>query len=105
MNICHSPSNSAAPKPAKANHRCARTSRLLFHTAQPPPLRRHASERGLVDDFDPAPHALMAHAAELVAGHSPLAWCVETSPEAGNIARHQHKIDVRPVDQETVHHI
>src|SRR5215813_10326477 len=105
MNICHSPSSSAAPKPVKANHRWARTSRLLFHTAKPPPLRRQARERGLVDDFDPAPHALMAHAAEFVAGHQTFARCVETRPEAGDVAWPQHQVDVRPVDKEAVHDI
>src|SRR5215469_1458299 len=100
MYICHSPSGSAAPKPAKANHRWARTSRLLFHTAQPPPLRRQASKCGLVNDFDPAPHALMTDAAKFVAGHQAFAWCVEARPEAGDIAGYQHQVDVCPVDQE-----
>src|SRR5271154_6283203 len=105
MYICHAPSGSAAPKAAKANQRWARISRLLFHTAQPPPISRHARERCLVDDLDPAPHALMTDAAKFMAGHQAFARYLETSVEARNVARHEHQIDVGPRDQEAMHHI
>jgi hypothetical protein len=59
--------------------------RSLFHTAQPPAICRQARERGLVDDLDPAPHALVAHAAEFMARHQTFASCLETRVEAGNV--------------------
>src|SRR6516165_7735924 len=105
MNICHSPSSSAAPKPTKANHRWAGTSRLLFHTAQPPPVCSQTCESRLVDDLDPAPHPLVPHAAKFVARHQALTGCLEARVEAGDIARHQHQVDVRASDQEAVHDV
>src|SRR6516162_4482077 len=105
MNICHSPSGSARPKPAKASQKWARISRLLLDTAQPLCSGRHLRKGGLVDDLDPAPHALVSDAAELVAGHVAFAGRPESRREAGDIARYQHEIDIGPGDQESVHHI
>src|SRR5271156_3135938 len=102
MYICHSPSSSAAPKPPKASQKWARISRLLCNTVDPPPIRRQFLERGLVDDFDPRPHALMADAAEFVARHIDLGRGAESRGGRRDVSRHQHRIDVAVFDQEAV---
>ena len=48
------------------------------------------------------PHALVADAAELVARHQMLAGSVERRMNVGDVARHQHRVDVGALDQEAV---
>src|SRR6516164_8282426 len=105
MNICHAPSSSATPKPAKASQKWARIIRRLLDTTQPLGGGGQLGEGGLVDDLDPAPHALMPHAAEFVARHVALAKRLEARRKAGDIAGHQHEVDGSAGDQESMNHI
>src|SRR4051812_17885505 len=79
--------------------------RRLLNTIESPPAGCELLEARLVDDSDLGPHALVAVAAELVAGHVTLARFREARVNGRDVARDQHRIDRRPVDQEAMHHV
>src|SRR5690349_822993 len=98
MNICQAPSVSETPNTANANQKWARMSFLLTNTAQPPTALRATREIGLVDHPDLAPHALMAERAELLAGHQIVAGSRKAHHLLGDVAWHQHGVDVGTLD-------
>ena len=68
-------------------------------------VRRQPRNAALSTTLIVAPHPLVAHAAEFVAGHRAVRQAVEARREARDIARHQHEIDVGPVDQKAMHDV
>src|SRR6516164_5754943 len=105
MNICQAPSISASPNVAKASQKCARISFLFTNTAQPPAALRAAFEFSLGDHPDLAPHALVAEAAEFLARHQIIAGSREAHELLGDVARHEHGVDIRALDQDAVDHV
>src|SRR5690349_8151282 len=105
MNICQAPSTSATPNAAKASQKCARMSFLLTNTAQSPAALRSCRELRLIDHLDLAPHALVADAAEFLAGHQIISGVLETHGLLGDEAGHQHGVDVGVLDINPVHYV
>src|SRR5471030_883337 len=105
--ICHAPSSKAPPKLMKPSQKCARTSRLLFNTAESPRTVSvcHLEESRFIDHPDVRPHALMSRAAELVAWHQMVAGLREGTLEGGDITGFDHRIDIRVRDQESMYDI
>src|SRR5260370_8917332 len=91
----------------KPSQKCARTSRLLFNTAESPRTVSvcHLEESRFIDHLDVRPHALMPGATELVAWHQVVGWLREGGLEGGDITGLEHRIDIRVRDEETVHDI
>src|SRR5665213_1152160 len=89
----------------KATQKCARMILLLCNTGQPPPLCREFQEGGLFNDLDASPHALMTDAAEFVTRHIAFRWRRKARADRGDVAGHQHRIDVGVLDQEAMEYI
>ena len=86
--------------------RNARGSSFLFtNTAQPPAALRLGRELRFVDHLDLAPHAFVAEAAEFLAGHQVVAGLLEAHELLGDVARHQHGVDVGALDRNPVNHV
>src|SRR5215469_9686962 len=95
----------AMAKPPKASQKCASTRRLLCNTADSPLLFCEPQEFRLLDDAHVRPHGLVTRAAIFMTGHGALGWRGETCADHRDVARHQHQIHVRVLDQESMHDI
>src|SRR3954470_22087427 len=101
--ICQTPSTAATAKAAKANHICARVRRLAYVTGRPPVGA--GLELGFGHDLHGRPHLAVPEAAIFVAGHQEVAGPGEDRVHLADVARDDHRVDVRAGDQDAVDHV
>src|SRR6516164_2319860 len=101
--ICQLPRIAAMTKAAMATQKCARQSRSLLRTGNPPVGTR--LELFLAQHPDPRPHLTVPQAAELVAGHQQVAGAGELGVNLRHIAGDYHGVDVGPGNQKSVDHV
>src|SRR6188768_583596 len=102
MYICHAPRTIAPTNAANATQKWARTSFLASNTAEPLPGLGLGHELRCRQHLHAGPHRLVAGAAVLVARHELLARRRERRRERRDEGGDQHRVGVRPADDEAV---
>src|SRR5215470_7429857 len=98
--ICQVPRTAAARNAANATQKCARQSRSMLRTGDPPvPIRL---EFAFWHDSNGGPHLAVAQTAILMTGHKQVAAMRELGVNLGDKARHDHGVHIGPSNEDAV---